>query len=217
MTAAASPSSDSWWDLEALPVPTVLLCPRFRVVGANAWCARWLGVGAVRPGGRLDALAAGPTERARLRSFLEDVQRGDARVHLGVFQRDGDGLLVHIRGAPCGGLEGHEATICLTFSAVCFEDVVRIAVDVAPPWGGSAASPVGRLLTGVGQMSAREREVLSAAAMGASLGEVAARLQVSQNTVKNHTRAVYRSLGVQSRAELYELVHATVVASSPAD
>ncbi|MDO9397245.1 MAG: helix-turn-helix transcriptional regulator [Herbiconiux sp.] len=50
-------------------------------------------------------------------------------------------------------------------------------------------------------LTPRERSVLRELASGDSLADIAARLFVSQNTVKSQLRSAYRKLGVASRAE----------------
>jgi DNA-binding NarL/FixJ family response regulator len=50
-------------------------------------------------------------------------------------------------------------------------------------------------------LSAREREVLVLIATGATNSEIAARLFLSPHTVKEHTSALYRKLGVRNRAQ----------------
>jgi DNA-binding NarL/FixJ family response regulator len=50
-------------------------------------------------------------------------------------------------------------------------------------------------------LSAREREVLELMGSGATNREIAARLYLSPHTVKDHTSALYRKLGVRNRAE----------------
>ena len=50
-------------------------------------------------------------------------------------------------------------------------------------------------------LSEREREVLVLMASGATNREIAERLFLSPHTVKEHTSAVYRKLGVRNRAE----------------
>ena len=50
-------------------------------------------------------------------------------------------------------------------------------------------------------LSEREREVLGLMASGATNREIAASLYLSPHTVKEHTSALYRKLGVRNRAE----------------
>ena len=50
-------------------------------------------------------------------------------------------------------------------------------------------------------LSEREREVLKLISDGATNREIAARLYLSPHTVKDHTSALYRKLGVRNRAE----------------
>jgi DNA-binding NarL/FixJ family response regulator len=50
-------------------------------------------------------------------------------------------------------------------------------------------------------LSRREREVVALMAGGATNKEIAARLFLSPHTVKDHTSALYRKLGVRNRAE----------------
>jgi DNA-binding NarL/FixJ family response regulator len=50
-------------------------------------------------------------------------------------------------------------------------------------------------------LSEREEEVLSLIADGSTNKEIAARLHLSPHTIKEHTSAIYRKLGVRNRAE----------------
>ncbi len=50
-------------------------------------------------------------------------------------------------------------------------------------------------------LSGREREVVVLIAAGATNREIAQRLYLSPHTVKEHTSAIYRKLGVRNRAE----------------
>jgi DNA-binding NarL/FixJ family response regulator len=50
-------------------------------------------------------------------------------------------------------------------------------------------------------LSAREREVLTLIASGATNREIAKRLYLSPHTVKEHASSLYRKLGVKNRAE----------------
>jgi len=58
-------------------------------------------------------------------------------------------------------------------------------------------------------LSTREREVLELMAGGATNAEIAAALHLSPHTIKEHTSALYRKLGVRNRAEAVRRAHTT--------
>ena len=53
----------------------------------------------------------------------------------------------------------------------------------------------------IGDLSARQREILDLVAEGLSNAEIAGRLYLSESTIKQHLRAVYKLLGVSNRTE----------------
>ena len=53
----------------------------------------------------------------------------------------------------------------------------------------------------VGELSARGREILELVVEGLSNAQIAGRLYLSESTIKQHLRAVYKELGVQNRTE----------------
>lgn len=57
------------------------------------------------------------------------------------------------------------------------------------------------LAEGAGPLSEREREVLAAARDGGTAAEIAARLYLSEGTVRNHLSAAIRKTGARSRLE----------------
>jgi two-component system response regulator DesR len=61
------------------------------------------------------------------------------------------------------------------------------------------------LSEGNSPLTAREREVLSASLFGASLAEIAARLFLSEGTVRNHLSIAMQKLGAQNRMEAARL------------
>jgi DNA-binding NarL/FixJ family response regulator len=85
----------------------------------------------------------------------------------------------------------------------------RFALDQAEPPRASAT------LEGV---TAREREVLVLIARGLSNNEIAARLYVSESTVKSHVRRLVLKLGARDRAQLVIAAYETglVSATGPA-
>ena len=61
------------------------------------------------------------------------------------------------------------------------------------------------LSEGNNPLTTREREVLSASLFGASLTEIAARLILSEGTVRNHLSTAMQKLGAQNRMEAARL------------
>src|SRR5438876_315850 len=61
------------------------------------------------------------------------------------------------------------------------------------------------LSEGNNPLTNREREVLSASLFGASLAEIAARLYLSEGTIRNHLSTAMQKLGAQNRMEAARL------------
>jgi DNA-binding CsgD family transcriptional regulator len=55
-------------------------------------------------------------------------------------------------------------------------------------------------------LSPRQREIAEYAAAGATAREIATTLEISQHTVRQHLKEVYRTLGVSSRLELVRVI-----------
>jgi DNA-binding NarL/FixJ family response regulator len=53
----------------------------------------------------------------------------------------------------------------------------------------------------IGELSARQREILELIVEGLSNAQIAGRLYLSESTIKQHLRAVYKELGVRNRTE----------------
>ena len=53
----------------------------------------------------------------------------------------------------------------------------------------------------IGDLTARQREILEMVVEGLSNAEIAGRLYLSESTIKQHLRAVYKELGVRNRTE----------------
>ena len=51
------------------------------------------------------------------------------------------------------------------------------------------------------RLTAREREILTLVADGLTNAEIAAELQLSPNTVKEHASSMFRKLGARNRAD----------------
>jgi two-component system nitrate/nitrite response regulator NarL len=70
--------------------------------------------------------------------------------------------------------------------------IAQIARRAASPANGHAGDT----------LTPREREIVSALSSGQRVGAIAGRLGVSEHTVRNHLKAVYRKLDVHSQVEL---------------
>ncbi|MEU6997309.1 response regulator transcription factor [Nonomuraea sp. NPDC046570] len=83
--------------------------------------------------------------------------------------------------------------------------VERLASDVRRVLAGEKvvdpALAAAALSTGANPLTAREREVLAAAADGATVADLAARLHLSESTVRNHLSMAIGKTGTRNRIE----------------
>lgn len=103
------------------------------------------------------------------------------------------------------GIEHGEAAISLTMAS-------RILVEFAnlrPPRESSRTGPV--------DLTSRELEVLQELANGATNSEIAGRLVIAENTVKNHVRNILSKLNLRNRREATNFVRRQGLGKSPAD
>ena len=155
------------------------------------------------------------------------VEEGDLRAVITVFKRK-DGttfpvLLVPNRVVSQGGeFEGYVAVVADL-------GAVQTAKQAGYRAGGDLGAAIDRIATelqllGISaralssrpisfdhpdlqQLTPREREVLVQIAGGRRVPAMAKKLFISQSTVRNHLRAIYRKLGVESQGELVELLN----------
>jgi ATP/maltotriose-dependent transcriptional regulator MalT len=67
-----------------------------------------------------------------------------------------------------------------------------------PPTTGAASTPAA---DGGARLSAREREMLGHLAAGRSIGQIAAAMSISTNTVRGHSRSLLAKLGADERQQ----------------
>lgn len=168
-----------------------------RVVSANEDALYWLrelvgrddetGVPPVTQVGQL--LSAPEFERqispiwallARARAVSDGVASGSTRLRLR--DRRGRWLLLHASA--------------LTGCEEASSDSVAVVIEPAK------SSEIAPIIIEAYSLTPREREVVGALASGDTTSEIAARLFMSQHTVRDHIKAVFDKVGVSSRAEL---------------
>lgn len=126
---------------------------------------------------------------------------------------DGENLLITVRDDGMGELSAESPAVVRLAQRVDALDG-RFSVDVMPGWGADVAvvlplDPPQRQLADVAgwKLGERELEVLQLLAAGQRNRAIAAKLHVSENTVKFHLRNIYRKLGASSRTEAIAMAH----------
>ena len=142
--------------------------------------------------------AAGPlSERARvlMLSYSEDEE-----LVTGAIRNGASGYLVHGRFEPeelaerIHAVARGEMVLSPSITPAVFEALRR-----APGPDNDTQE------TGLGSLTAREREVLNLLARGRSNRDIGEELFITNKTVKNHLSRIYEKLGVHSRAEAIAL------------
>lgn len=130
---------------------------------------------------------------------------------------DGVNLLINVRDDGPGELSSSAPAMARLVQRV---EALNgsIGVDVMPGWGADVAvslplDPPARPLADVADwnLGERELEVLQLLAAGQRNRGIAAKLHISENTVKFHLRNLYRKIGASSRTEATALAHSNGV------
>ncbi|MDQ0675289.1 DNA-binding CsgD family transcriptional regulator [Pseudarthrobacter siccitolerans] len=126
---------------------------------------------------------------------------------------DGVNLLINVRDDGPGELSAQAPAVERLVQRV---EALNgsMGVDVMPGWGADVAvviplDPPARPLAGAADwnLGERELEVLQLLAAGQRNRGIAAKLHISENTVKFHLRNLYRKIGASSRTEAMALAH----------
>lgn len=110
--------------------------------------------------------------------------------HVRVVLMSGEGRI----SAAMGKLNGAAASLSKQMPRQVIASALLAVAEGAKVFPRDTGSPAVRL-------SPRELDILQHLAMGLSNPEVATALSLSRHTVKQHTSAVYRKLGVRNRAQ----------------
>jgi DNA-binding NarL/FixJ family response regulator len=104
----------------------------------------------------------------------------------------------------------HIARLLLKLKAESRSEAARLyreSITQQPPTSEPAGAHA------LGDLTTRERDVLSRIASGANNQRIAAELALSLNTIKRHTTRIYSKLGVRSRVRAAALLHASAQAN----
>lgn len=126
---------------------------------------------------------------------------------------DGESLLVNVDDDGPGELSAAAPSMARLAQRVEALDG-SMSVDVLPGWGADGAvslplDPPARQLADVSdwKLGDRELEVLQLLASRQRNRAIAAKLHISENTVKFHLRNIYRKVGASSRTEAIAMAH----------
>jgi DNA-binding CsgD family transcriptional regulator len=165
--------------LETLRVPAYIVDSHRRIRWQNAASIDL--VGDLR--GRLDtSVGLDPADLVRAREAFARKQNGASHTELevSVARRDGTRVRVAVNSVP---LKSGDGEMIGSFG------VVQVL--------GELGQPVER----PPRLSPRERETLTLLDAGYSTAQMAQRMGISKETVRNHVKGVLRSLGARSRVE----------------
>ncbi|MCU1517322.1 MAG: transcriptional regulator, LuxR family [Pseudarthrobacter sp.] len=128
---------------------------------------------------------------------------------------DGENLLVNVRDDGPGELSATAPAMARLAQRVEALDG-SMSVDVMSGWGADVGvslplDPPARHLADVSdwKLADRELEVLQLLSAGQRNRAIAAKLHISENTVKFHLRNIYRKVGASSRTEAIAMAHSS--------
>jgi DNA-binding CsgD family transcriptional regulator len=144
----------------------------------------------------IDSRVFGPRERSRLRYFNEVIRPTGVR-HMMWMDLRRRGRLAGMLAFTRTGRAFHDRDAGLLRS---LRSVLALADGYLDRPAPSVAGE-----TGIGRLSPREREILDLVSRGYTNPEIALGLGTSANTVRNQLHALFRKVGVTTRAELVGL------------
>jgi len=165
-----------------------------------------------------------PAHGEKLIAEMEAIRQGDLRGRMLVMRRkDGTTFPALFLPQRFFGDDGElEATFSIVVDLASIYAAKRVGVEdphaeltavlesVARQFSSIAAAPVPRGANldhpNLRDLSPREREVLERLMLGERVPRIGERLFISQSTVRNHLKSVFRKVGVSSQGELIEYV-----------
>ena len=202
--------------------------PAATIVYANERLHRWLGYERDELVGKKVWTLVPEEVRELLEAELASIEGGDERARLNVLRRkDGTTFPVIVLPHPEFDEQG-------TYSGSITLFIDLGTVQTAKPLGmtasGDVRSTLGRIAlelqsitltadlsspgvlplehASLSVLSPRETEVLTQLVGGLRVAAIAKQLHISQHTVRNHLKSIYRKAGVKGQSELIQWVHA---------
>ena len=149
----------------------------------------------------MDGVAAAGPLRERSKVLMLSYSDEDEHLVTGAIRNGAAGYLVHGRFEPD---ELERRIMAVPRGEMVLSPAVTPAV-----FDALRRAPGGRqrraTSSGLGSLTAREREILNLLARGRSNREIAEELLITNKTVKNHLSRIYEKIGVHSRAEAIAL------------
>jgi len=198
------------------------------LVYVNDRMASWLGYSPDELIGRPAEFVGPPEVRPLIRGEMDATEEGDGRARVVVFQRK-DGTTFPVMVLPSalrdadGQLEGTVAVIVDLGTVQTAKQVglqtdqgVRARLDrialelqaIGLAQDQPSTAPSSLSHPDLGELSAREREVLGLLLGGERVATIAPQLFISPHTVRNHLKSLFRKVGVGNQAELISKVRA---------
>lgn len=171
----------------------------------------------------------GEYRRMITRSLNGRIPRRPQVVDWNLMSLDGEPIVTKTKIIPMHNGVGPSAALLWIFSPV--PDQVRVVQDprrreledamrrISDELGRIGVSNNGTMVEtapthpDLDLLSRRERDVVTHLLQGHRVVSIAELLEVSEHTVRNHLKSIFRKLGVHSQAELVDRLHSTSVAS----
>jgi PAS domain S-box-containing protein len=220
------------WHLDVQKMVAALHCgvvvrdAEQKLVWANDHLLQWLGY-------RRDELTGKPTDMLYPPENIELLQRemaaveaGDLRARLTVLRRKngtvlpvlilpqpvydaelkvlgGVGVIIELATIQTARPAGYAPT-----EGQLRERLDKIALEIQSIGlaAGGSGPPIPLEHPDLGGLSEREKEVLTQLVSGDRVPDIAAALHISQNTVRNHLKSIFRKVGVGGQGELIQKV-----------
>lgn len=187
---------------DALPLPVLLVNPQGWVMSTNDAYRRAVAPRTVAGNELHEHWQGGEQLMAETRPLLAARARGTQQLAVAV-RRQGQEFLPAMASASPLPLQGPPGVVVVL-------DLAGTPSARREPTTATSSSPGQLAPDGIAEilaqrgLTARESEIVQALLRGQRVGSIASRLFISEHTVRNHLRSIFRKLGVRSQRELVD-------------